>query len=72
MSSDAGNLHHLFNHPVKRLRLLRLAGAVVSFFAFASGLNEATRTQEAQMMGNCRTAHLHHGRNVDDTFFAVT
>ena len=56
---------------MKQLSLVCVCCFVVNFFPFSAAGNQSVRFQLAEVVRNCRTTHVHHGRNVDHTFFAV-
>ena len=65
------DFNHLLDHVMKQLSLVCVCCFVVNFFPFSAAGNQSVRFQLAEMVRNCRTTHVHHGRNVDHTFFAV-
>ena len=56
---------------VQELGSLGLCGLIVDLLAFPAALYEACALKLLKVMGKGRGAHIHHGREVDDTFLTV-
>lgn len=56
---------------MEQLCRLRLACTVIGLFSFPPGFDQTAGTQKTQMMCHGRAAHIHHGRNMNDAFFAM-
>ena len=70
-SFRAGDLYNLLYHVMKQLSLVCVCCFVVNFFPFSAAGNQSVRFQLAEMVRDSRASHVHHGRNIDHTFFAV-
>ena len=60
-----------FNHAVQQLCLLGVGCTVINLFSAAAADNQSAGFQLLEVVGDGRTAHLHHSGKVDHTFFAV-
>lgn len=56
---------------VQKLGCLSVSGLIINFFSAPAADNQSAGFQLAQMMGDGRTAHVHHGGNIDDAFLTV-
>ena len=64
-------MHHLLDHVVQQRRRLRICSPVIDLFAFPAADDQPSGTQQLQMVGHGRTAHLHHRSDIEDTLFAM-
>jgi len=67
----AGNFQHLLNEPVEQVGLHITGGLVVYLLALPAADNQPCTAQLAQMVGYGGTAHIHHGREIDDALLTV-
>ena len=67
----AGYFHHFFYPFVQDQYPGILRGPVVDLLALAARADEALIFELPQMVRDGRTAHIHHGGNVDDALFAM-
>ena len=56
---------------VEHLCLYRVSSLIIDLFTLPAADDQSGHFQLLEMMGDCRTAHFHKGRDIDDTFFAV-
>jgi hypothetical protein len=56
---------------MQQLCLVCVCCFVVNFFPLSAACDQSVRFQLAEMVRDSRATHVHHGRNVDHTFFAV-
>ena len=71
LSVGTGNSGDFINCVVELTHDFRIGGFVIHFFSIAAGCNQSAGFQQTQVVGNGRTAHVHDGGYIDDTFFHV-
>lgn len=67
----AGDVDHLLDGLVQELGAVVVGSFVVDFFAVAATGDELCTFELLEVVADSRAGHPHHGRQVDDTFFAV-
>ena len=67
----AGDVDHLLDHSMQKLRAVVVGGVVIHFFSFAAAGDELRAFELLEMVAHSRAGHAHHGREIDHTFFAM-
>ena len=66
-----GDLHDFFDHVVEHLALLCIRCFIVNLFSDPAADDKPPVSQRAQVVGDSRAGHAHHGGNIDHTFLTV-
>ena len=61
----------LLHHIMKQTGAVGISGGIVDFLSIPAADNKACTFKLLQMVRNSGAAHFYHGRNVDNTFFAM-
>ena len=71
LSVGTGNSGDFINCVVELIHDFRIGGFVIHFFSVAAGCNQSAGLQQAQVVRDGGTAHVHNGGDIDDAFFHV-
>ena len=67
----AGDLHHLLYDLMQQLPLHGVGRAVIDLLAVAAGGQQAAVPEDAEVVGDGRAGHIHHGGDVHHALLAV-